>query len=282
MSGPVVVGVDGSRSNLAVVEAAAKAAERLGVGLELTQVVGWPAQAGRFGIPTWESDGTAGRESRTSALAEAERHAHSAAPRVRISREVLVGEPENVLERESRTASLTVVGADGAQGYGALRKGSLAGRLSARSSGPLLVVRGRPNPAGPVLLVVHGTSTLRGAAEFAFAEASARGADLVAVQLRNVSAARPYGGSAPAVTEDEEDAELAAALAGLRERYPDVTLRCRRPRGRSRRALVEASSDSQLLVVGARGRFGFVGLPLDPVCQVALREADCPVALVRC
>ncbi|XUL91698.1 universal stress protein [Streptomyces galilaeus] len=282
MSGPVVVGVDGSRSNLAVVEAAAKAAERLGVGLELTQVVGWPAAAGRFGIPAWETDATGGHESKRGALAEAERHARSAAPRVRISCEVLVGEPENVLECESRTASLTVVGADGAQGHGALLKGSLAGRLSARMSGPLLVVRGRPDPVGPVLLVVHGTSTLRGAAEFAFAEASARGADLVAVQLRNVSAVAPYGGSAHAVTEDEEEVAPAGALAGLRERYPDVTVRCRRPRGRSRRALVEASADSQLLVVGARGRFGFVGLPLDPVCQTALREADCPVALVHC
>ncbi|WP_427924202.1 universal stress protein [Streptomyces sp. cg40] len=282
MSGPVVVGVDGSRSNLAVVEVAAQAAERLGVDLELTQVVGWPAGAGRFGVPSWEMDGTGGYASARGVLDQAERQAHRTAPHVRISREVLVGEPENVLEGESRTASLTVVGADGAQGYGTSRKGSLAGRLSARMSGPLLVVRGRPNPVGPVLLAVHGTSTLRGAAEFAFAEASARGVDLVAVQLRNISAARPYGGSARAVTADEEDAALTGALAELHARYPDVTLRCRRPRGRSRRALVEASADSQLLVVGARGRFGFVGLPLDPVCQTALREADCPVALVHC
>ncbi|WP_043259926.1 universal stress protein [Streptomyces hokutonensis] len=282
MSGPVVVGVDGSRSNLAVVEVAAKAAERLGVGLELTQVVGWPAGAGRFGIPSWERDGTGGYASARGVLAEAERQAHSAAPQVRISREVLVGEPGNVMEGASHTASLTVVGADSAPVYGTSRRGSPAACLSARVSGPLLVVRGRPNPVGPVLLAVHGTATLRGAAEFAFAEASARGADLVAVYLRNISAVRPYGGSAHGVTEDEEDLALADALAGLCEKYPDVTLRCRRSRGRARRALVEASADSQLLVVGARGRFGFVGLPLDPVCQTALREADCPVALVHC
>ncbi|MGH1551632.1 universal stress protein [Streptomyces sp. L7] len=189
MSGPVVVGVDGSRSNLAVVEAAAKAAERLGVGLELTQVVGWPAAAGRFGIPAWGTDATGGHESKRRGAPGRGRAARpGAAPRVRISCEVLVGEPENVLECESRTASLTVVGADGAQGHGALRKGSLAGRLSARMSGPLPGrARQGGTPVGPVLLVVHGTSTLRGAAEFAFAEASARGADLVAVQLRNVS-----------------------------------------------------------------------------------------------
>ncbi|MFJ3422593.1 universal stress protein [Streptomyces sp. NPDC086082] len=282
MSGPVVVGVDGSQSNLAVVECAAREAERLGVDLELTQAVGWPAGAGRFGIPSWEAGGTGGHAPRGGLLAEAERSARGAAPGVRISRGVLVGAPGTVLERESRAASLTVVGSDGARGRGTLRDGSLAGHLSGCLSGPLLVVRGRPNPVGPVLLVVHGASTLRGAAEFAFAEASARGADLVSVQLRNVSATRPYGGPAPADTGGEEDVALTEALSELRERYPDVTLRCRRLQGRSRRALVEASGDSQLLVVGVRDRYRFARLPLDPVCQTALHEADCPVALVRC
>ncbi|MGR3867470.1 universal stress protein [Streptomyces graminifolii] len=276
MSGPVVVGVDGSPSNLAVVEFAAREAERLGVDLELTQAVGWPSGAGRFGIPSWEVDGTDAHASTNGVLAEAESRARSAAPRVRISRGVLVGEPGTVLERESRAASLTVVGSNGA------RDGSLAGHLSACVSGPLLVVRGRPNPMGPVLLVVHGASTLRGAAEFAFAEASARGAELVSVHLRNISATRPYGRPAPADTEDREDAVLAEALSELRTRYPDVTLRSRRLQGRSRRALVEASGDSQLLVVGVRDRFRFARLPLDPVCQTALHEADCPVVLVRC
>nr|WSY51052.1 universal stress protein [Streptomyces sp. NBC_00886] len=283
MSGPVVVGVDGSRSNLVVVEVAAREAERLGVGLELTQAVGWPSGAGRSAIPSWGVDGTGGHASTSGVLAEAERRARSAAPGVRISREVLVGEPGTVIEGESRTASLTVVGSNGARGHGTLRNGSLAGHLSACVSGPLLVVRGRPNPVGPVLLVVHGTPTVRAAAEFAFAEASARGADLVAVRLRNVSAARPHGGSAAqAATEDQEDVALSGALSELRERYPDVTVRCRRPRGRSRRALVEASARSQLLVVAVRDRFRFTRLPLDPVCQTALHESDCPVALVRC
>lgn len=280
MSGPVVVGVDGSRSNLTVVEVAAQEAERRGVGLELTHAVGWASGGVPSGVPSWDADGTAGRASTTGALAEAERRAHSAAPQVRIVREVLVGEPATVLEVESRTASLTVVGSNGTRGFGSLRNGSLAGHLSARVSGPLLVVRGRPNPDGPVLLAVHGAPTLGGAAEFAFAEASLRGVDLVALQLRHVSAARPSGGFADAAPEDE-DRTLAEALSELRKRYPDVTLHCRRPRGRSRQALVEASAHSQLLVVGVRGRTRFAGMPLDPVGQTALHEADCPVALVR-
>jgi len=275
MSGPVVVGVDGSRSGLAVVEVAARQAERLGVGLELMQVIAWPSGDARSGVASWDAAGT-------GALAEAERRALSAAPGVRVSREVLAGEPGNLLAAESHRASLTVVGSNGTRGHGTLRDDSLAGRLSARASGPLLVVRGRPNPAGPVLLAVHGTSTLREAAEFAFAEASLRGADLVAVHLRHVVATRPQSGSATAVADDDEDLALAETLSELRKRYPDITLRCRRPQGRSRRALVEASGDSQLLVVGVRGWSRFGGGLLDPVGRTALREADCPVALVRC
>jgi len=275
MSGPVVVGVDGSRSGLAVVEVAARQAERLGVGLELMQVIGWPSADARSGVASWDAV-------RTGALAEAERRAHSAAPGVRISREVLVGEAGSLLAAESDRASLTVVGSNGTRGHGTLGDDSLAGCLSARASGPLLVVRGRPDPVGPVLLAVHGMSTLRGAAEFAFAEASSRGADLVAVHLRLLVATRPYGGSGTAVAEDDEDFALAETLSELRKRYPDVTLRCRRPQGRSRRALVEASGDSQLLVVGVRGWSRFGGGLLDPVGRTALREADCPVALVRC
>jgi len=282
MSGPVVVGVDGSRSNLTVVEVAARQAERLGVGLELMQVIGWPAVGTPSAVPSWDADRTGGRASSSGALAAAERCAHSAAPGVRISREVLVGEPGNVLSAESYRASLTVVGSNGTRGHGTLRDDSLAGRLSARATGPLLVVRGRPNPAGPVLLAVHGTSTLREAAQFAFAEASLRGADLVAVHLRPAVATRPYGESGAAAAADDEDFALAETLSELRKRYPDVTLRCRRPQGRSRRALVEASGDSQLLVVGVRGRSRFGGGLLDPVGRTALRQADCPVALVRC
>ncbi|MGQ4431330.1 MULTISPECIES: universal stress protein [unclassified Streptomyces] len=280
MGGPVVVGVDGSPSSLAAVEVAALEAERLGVGLELTQAVGWPSGVGRLGIPEWEVDGTGVHASTKGVLAEAERRARGVAPRVRISRGVLVGEPGTVLERESRAASLTVVGSDGARG--GLHDFSLAGHSSLCVSGPLLVVRGRPNPAGPVLLVVHGASTLRGAAEFAFAEASARGAELVSLYLRSISTKRPHGRPVPAGAGGREDAALAEALSDLRTRYPDVTLRCRRPRGPSRQALVEASEDGQLLVVGVRGRFRFTRLPLDPVCRTALHEADCPVALVRC
>lgn len=78
-----------------------------------------------------------------------------------------------------------------------------------------------------------------------------------------------------------EEAVMAEALAGRRERYPEVSVEPRVTRGGTREALIEASSTAQLLVVGARGRGGFAGLLLGSVSQAMVHHAHCPVAVVR-
>ncbi|KUM73258.1 universal stress protein [Streptomyces curacoi] len=288
MNGPVVVGVDGSPSSMAAVEVAAREAGLRGVGLRLVHAFGWPAAHVPPGRP-WEPSGAGLRELIDGTLVKAERRAHQAAPGIEVMREVVVGEPVMVLEIESRTASLAVVGSRGLSRFGTLLLGSTAGHLAAHAACPVLVVRGRPAAAGPVLLAVDGSPAAHGAVEFAFAEASLHGTDLIALHAWSTHTERAYDGPGdpPFVTydedrlRDEEQRVLAEALGGLGERYPDVTVHRRLVRGRIRHTLIEASADAGLVVVGARGRGGFTGLLLGSVSQALLHHAHCPVAVVR-
>lgn len=52
-------------------------------------------------------------------------------------------------------------------------------------------------------------------------------------------------------------------------------------RGGAARALIDASSGAQVVVVGARGHGGFTGLLLGSVGQALLHRVACPVAIVR-
>ncbi|MER7572589.1 universal stress protein [Streptomyces sp. NPDC126514] len=285
MNGPVVVGVDGSEPSLTAVGVAAREAAVRGVALRLVHAFGGPS----VHVPPWSQASAGVRELVDGTLAEAERRARTAAPHLEISREVVVGEPVMVLEIETRTASLAVVGSRGLTRFGSLLLGSTAAHLAAHAGCPVLVVRGRPNSAGPVLLAVDGSPRARPAVEFAFAHASLHGTDLVALRVWNTHTDRVYEapGDPPFVTYDEdrlqreEERVLTEALGGLRAKYPGVAVRRRLVRGRVRHTLIEASADAGLVVVGARGRGGFTGLLLGSVSQAVLHHAACPVAVVR-
>lgn len=85
----------------------------------------------------------------------------------------------------------------------------------------------------------------------------------------------------PGMLADAEERLLAEAVAGWRERYPSVSVEYKVLRGGAREALIESSGSAELLVVGARGRGGFVGLLLGSVSQALLHHAHCPVTVVR-
>ncbi|MFI6559485.1 universal stress protein [Streptomyces sp. NPDC050534] len=247
MNGPVVVGVDGSPSGLAVVETAALEAERRGTGLHLAHALAWAPARVRPGVPPWDPDGAGLRDRVNDSLGEAERHARKVAPNVTITSDVLMGDPVHVLEIESRTASLTVV--DGR------RPAGVTGRLTSHGRCPLLVVRGRTVRHGPVVLA---DGTCAAAAEFAFAEAAERGADLLVLRTRADAVRRP--------------------LTGLRKKYPGVSVQDRRTRRRGGRALVEASAGAQLVVIATHHR----ALEMVPgsAGRTLVDRAHCPVAVV--
>ncbi|WP_424886097.1 universal stress protein [Streptomyces sp. SAI-126] len=69
---------------------------------------------------------------------------------------------------------------------------------------------------------------------------------------------------------------LADALSGPELRYPDVPVSSEVVEGPARQALLNAVPAADLLVVGAHGRQGHVGLQLSLVNHAVLHHAPCP------
>ncbi|OKK03715.1 universal stress protein UspA [Streptomyces sp. CB03234] len=289
MSGLVVVGVDGSASSLAAVDVAAPEARARGARLKVVHAFIWPALHVSLGpSPLGPPEGGL-RKMADRLVAEAVERARTAAPDIDVTDVVVTGEPLTVLEAQSRTAQLVVVGSRGMGGFVGLLVGSTAVHLAAHGRCPVLVVRERANTDGPVVLGVDGSAAGERAMAFAFAEAELRKAPLVALHAWTTwnapmpaprDASVPYA-NPPGALAEEEERLLSEALAGCQERYPDVVVKHKVVRAGTREALIEASRSAQLMVVGARGRGGFTGLMLGSVSQALLHHAHCPVVVVR-
>ncbi len=75
--------------------------------------------------------------------------------------------------------------------------------------------------------------------------------------------------------------DLEADVAPLLAEHPDVAVRYETPHQPAAQALLEASAEAELLVVGTRGRGGFKGLLLGSVTDQLVRHAACSVLIAR-
>lgn len=290
MSDPVVVGVDGSASSLNAVAVAAREAHLRAAPLRIVHACDRPAPFLPPGAAAWPPLDPVLEPMVQGVLARAEERAYEAAPDIDVFRSVVAGEAIEVLEVESRSAALAVVGGRGQSAFAGLLLGSTAVQLAAHGRCPLMVVRGRPAPDGPVLLAVDGSPAGEAAVEFAFTEAALRDVPLVALHVWNTWSARAHedpGDPPIAVVADvdhlraAEQRLLDETVAHRRENRPAIDVERRLVRSRIRPALIDASREAQLMVVGARGRGGFTGLLLGSVGQALLHHAHCPVTVVR-
>ncbi|MPZ85308.1 MAG: universal stress protein [Actinophytocola sp.] len=286
---PVVVGVDGSESSLRAVRWAADRCGRRGTGLRLVHACQVPTGY-RPGIVDEGTLRTAMESQSRGWLAEARQAAEQAVPGLHIDTVLEVAPSVPALVKESGDASLLVLGSRGLGGFTGLLVGSTSVELAGRARCPVVVVRGpgdeAPPTEGPVVVGVDGTELSEAAIGFAFAEASVRQAELVALHAWTdlvLETAFPSGAAALDFTPLAQEAEetLAERLAGRQEEYPDVHVTRKVVRERPTRALLRFAENAQLVVVGSRGRGGFRGLLLGSTSQHLLQHARCPVAVVR-
>ena len=287
----VVVGVDGSEGSRAALRWSALEAHRRQLPLRIVAAGGldavMPATASELWGHLW-----AHQESwANDVVNEAADLARQTAP-VEPQTAVYLTEAAVVaLQGEAESAGLLVVGSRGRGAAIASRLGSTAIVLTQQASCPVVVVPGGPfdvETGGDVVVGVDGSQTSQRAVECAVAEAARRKTGRTAVHawtlpwLRSTLSIRHevVNVTRPAM-QQEAAAVLSESLAEIRQKHPAVPVVEQVVEERPAVALVEASHDAPMLVVGSRGRGGISGLLLGSVSQAVLHQAHCPVAVIR-
>jgi nucleotide-binding universal stress UspA family protein len=288
---PVVVGVDGSATALNAVRWAARRASRDGLSLRIVHAyhlpLGFPS-----GVTEEESILNIMRGEGRRWLDEARDVATTAVPGLEVDTELAAMVATTGLVLESEHASVLVLGNRGHNALTGVLLGSTSLALASHARCPVVLVRngsdGSPE-TGPVVVGVDGTQASEAAVAFAFAEAAATGATLVALHAYAESVfdgALLSGGADNMDVDWQRQRELAEEslgerLAGWQEKYPQVRVERDIVHDRPTRALRRCARTARLVVVGRRGRGGFRDLLLGSTSQQLLHHATCPVAVVR-
>jgi nucleotide-binding universal stress UspA family protein len=208
------------------------------------------------------------------------------APGVNVRGQVLLGRIGSALMDAAAADDLLVVGGRGLGGFTGLLLGSVSQRLATHAAGPVVVVRGRPDATGPVVVGADGSDGSRDALAVAFEEAATRASRVVAVRAYTPFSQTWQASMAPYAEDPDERraAEQRALVEDLRpwqRKFPEVDLDCVVEAGHATAVLAGRSGTAQLLVIGTRGHGGLDGLLLGSVGLGLLHHAECPVMIVR-
>ncbi|WP_239154960.1 universal stress protein [Amycolatopsis sp. FDAARGOS 1241] len=270
----VVAGVDESEAALVAVRWAAEEATRRGCVLQLFHA-GLSDTAGLTG-PERSREAPRLLERAHRWIRRAAQVAEEAAPGVRTEYLVRLGLAADLLVELSADADLIVLGSHGLGGLHGAAIGSVALRVAAGAHCPVVVVRGRAKPGGPVLT---GVDRDDGALEFAFEAALDRGVPVVAVHAWHEGLL-----DAPEIVEAEaqcEEEELHRRVEALSGKYPEVRARSCAVRDRSPARALLRFDGAQLVVIGSRGRGPITGALFGSTGNRLLAESACPVAVVH-
>ncbi|SEN78216.1 universal stress protein [Actinacidiphila rubida] len=277
----VVAGVSGAHPEVSghVVRWAADAADVRGLPLHIVHAQDWPRGTSPDAGPghpahVWSRHFRANGE---ALLDDARRIAAADRPALTVTTELAAGRAVQVLREAADAAAVLVLGARRLTGIEGAFAGSGKGHaLAGHLPCPVALVpepdTGVPDYA-PLVVGVDGSPASHVALDLAFEEAAAAKADLVAVEVR-----RPRDYTWAELPEDTE-LNLAEALAGYGERYPDVAVSQEILSGNPAAVLASASERARCLVVGSRGLGGFRGMLLGSTSRALIHHTDCPLVI---
>jgi nucleotide-binding universal stress UspA family protein len=207
-------------------------------------------------------------------------------PSLSVWAECLAGRPADALVARSNGASLLVLG-HRQSGSPDQSAGSVAREVARRATVPLMVRRPLDTMAPtvdepwPVVVCIAGAAGDDRIVEFAFGEASLRGAPLRAVHIWPGATAGMIDAQVGfADARDAADRMIVDVLTPWSEKYPDVVVHRVVKHGLDVPvSLTAASRSAQLIVVGSsRGRGAPNGRPW--VAETLIHRAGCGVAVV--
>jgi nucleotide-binding universal stress UspA family protein len=272
---PIVIGYDGSPGADRALHWALHEGKVRGLPVYVVEVLEWPVN-----VPPTEAGWLVAGEldQVKTGLDRAVTRAGGGAESVSVVEGSVVG----TLCTHSAHAAMLVLGERGVGTFAGLLVGSVSMAVATHAACTVVVVRGEERRAErlddlalPVVVGVDDSPQSRDAAAFAFAEARARGCHVVVAR-----AWRPDGDPS-GEWETAERYALRQTIAPVAQDYPDVRWSMRLFADRPSKAMIEASRDAQMIVVGNRGRGGFAGLRLGSVAHQLLHHAHSPVAIVR-
>jgi nucleotide-binding universal stress UspA family protein len=207
---------------------------------------------------------------------------------------VVRGSTVGALMDAGRAADVLVVGSRGLGGFKGLLLGSVSQQIVTHAPCPTVVVPSiavtpDSDDAGARRIVVGVDRSRNSAAalEWAAYWARASGAPIRVVSVWRhepmvVSATHP-GVGWPSDTDLHAEAQRELeAFVSTSDLPADVTIETHTREGEPARILLEQAAHAGLLVVGARGHGGFMGLLLGSVATAVVHHCPCPVAVIPC
>lgn len=135
---------------------------------------------------------------------------------------------------------------------------------------------------GTLIVGVDGSPDATRALDWAIDEARRRNMRVLLVHGVEVgaAAASPYG-TGMVLEQLEQAGRTVLVEAEQRVVAAGLPVDTRMEIGSGAHALIEASRDADMLVVGSRGHGGFVGMLLGSVSAACTHHAHCPVVVIR-
>ena len=278
---PVVVGVDGSEESLRAADWAAREAVRREVPLRIVSAPALPPPM-RSPYVSEAAVSNALRGIAARSLGLAVERAGEIASGLPVQTDLLSGPPAVAVADCGRGASMLVLGARGAGGFGAMMLGSVSRYGADHAPCPVVVVRDETTAIQREVAVgIRDPEDADGALDFAFEEAALRSAELLVVHAWHgippgllANAGSSYHPELMCAAAEEQ---LEDTLSAWREKYPAVKVNLYAVDAHPARALASLSARADLIVIGKHAGPGPV---VGSIQNAVLSHAHGPVAIV--